>query len=128
VNIYYIAKYPGDDRLWMGECLLYSKSFALFILAIVLSVLLRFTDSDCPFGIFKFFLQLKKKAIQYDLCTPIRKKNKTGGEPMCSGRVGCSCFTSGTSRIRNVQFVKKLYYFSLNKNVDIKFCAHDLTW
>ena len=24
-NIYYIAKYPGDDRLWMGKCLLYSK-------------------------------------------------------------------------------------------------------
>jgi hypothetical protein len=45
--------------------------FALFILAIVLSVL-RYTDSDYPFGIFKFFLQLKKKAIQYDLCTPIR--------------------------------------------------------
>ena len=24
-NIYYIAKYPGDDWLWVGECLLYSK-------------------------------------------------------------------------------------------------------
>ena len=28
--------------------------FVLFLLAIVLSVLLRFTDSDYPFGIFKF--------------------------------------------------------------------------
>ena len=27
-----------------------------FRLAIVLSVLLRYTDSDCPFGIFKLFL------------------------------------------------------------------------
>jgi hypothetical protein len=27
-----------------------------FLLAIVLSVLLRYTDSDCPFGIFKLFL------------------------------------------------------------------------
>jgi hypothetical protein len=45
--------------------------FARFILAIVLSVL-RYTDSDYPFGIFKFFLQLKKKANQYDLCIPIR--------------------------------------------------------
>ena len=27
----------------------------LFLLAIVLSVLLRYTDSDYPFGIFKFF-------------------------------------------------------------------------
>ena len=24
-DIYYIANYPGDDRLLMGECLLYSK-------------------------------------------------------------------------------------------------------
>ena len=31
-------------------------SFVLFLLTIVLSVLLRYTDSDCPFGIFKFFL------------------------------------------------------------------------
>ena len=31
-------------------------SFVLFLLAIVLSVLLRSTDSDYPFGIFKLFL------------------------------------------------------------------------
>jgi len=30
--------------------------FVLFLLAIVLSVLLRYTDSDCPFGIFRLFL------------------------------------------------------------------------
>jgi len=30
--------------------------FVLFLLAIVFSVLLRFTDSDYPFGIFKLFL------------------------------------------------------------------------
>jgi len=30
--------------------------FVLFLLAILLSVL-RYTDSDCPFGIFKLFLQ-----------------------------------------------------------------------
>ena len=30
--------------------------FVLFLFAIVLSVLLRFTDSDNPFGIFKLFL------------------------------------------------------------------------
>jgi hypothetical protein len=29
--------------------------FVLFLLAIVLSVLLRYTDSDCPFRIFKLF-------------------------------------------------------------------------
>ena len=31
-------------------------SFVLLLLAIALSVLLRYTDSDCPFGIFKLFL------------------------------------------------------------------------
>jgi hypothetical protein len=35
--------------------------FVLFLLAIVLSVLLRYTDSDCPFGIFKLFLNTKQK-------------------------------------------------------------------
>ena len=29
--------------------------FVLFLLVIVLSVLLRYADSDCPFGIFKLF-------------------------------------------------------------------------
>ena len=33
--------------------------FALFLLAIVLSVLLRYTDSDYPFGIFKLFSSIK---------------------------------------------------------------------
>ena len=42
-------------------CVLFCRSFfpfyalVLFLLAIVLSVLLRFTDSDYPFGIFKLF-------------------------------------------------------------------------
>ena len=35
-----------------------SVFFVLFLLAIVLSVLLRFTDSDCPFGIFKLILEI----------------------------------------------------------------------
>jgi hypothetical protein len=35
-------------------------SFCTFLLAIVLSVLLRYTDSDYPFGIFKLFLSLLK--------------------------------------------------------------------
>jgi len=30
--------------------------FVLFLLASVLSVPLRYTDSDCPYGIFKLFL------------------------------------------------------------------------
>jgi hypothetical protein len=39
-------------------CVVFCRSFCLFLvflLANVCSVLLRFTDSDCPFGIFKLF-------------------------------------------------------------------------
>ena len=35
--------------------------FVLFLLAIVLSVLLRYTDSDYPFGIFKLFFEIGKR-------------------------------------------------------------------
>jgi hypothetical protein len=44
------------DLLFM--CMFCRSLFVLFRLAIVLSVLLRFTDSDYPFGIFKFFLHI----------------------------------------------------------------------
>ena len=37
--------------LWIVVC-----PFELFLLGIVLSVLLRYTDSDCPFGIFKLLI------------------------------------------------------------------------
>ena len=40
---------------FVGHCL----SFCTFLLAIVLSVLLRYTDSDFPFGIFKLLLHMK---------------------------------------------------------------------
>jgi len=43
--------------------------FVLFLLAIVLSVLLRFTDSDYPFGIFKLFLYENNDPI---LCLNIK--------------------------------------------------------
>ena len=37
-----------------------SVSSKLFLLAVVLSVLLRYTDSDYPFGIFKLFIIIWK--------------------------------------------------------------------
>ena len=43
---------------WIVVC-----PFVLFLLPIVLSVLLRFTDSDCPFGIFKLFLNVPKSTV-----------------------------------------------------------------
>jgi hypothetical protein len=46
----------GVDRKTFKVMTSSSIPFALFLLAIVLSVLLRYTDSDCPFGIFKLFL------------------------------------------------------------------------
>ena len=38
-------------------------SFVFFLLTIVLSVLLRYTDSDYPFGIFKLFLQPETRGL-----------------------------------------------------------------
>jgi len=39
-------------------CMFCRSLFVFFLLAIVLSVLLPYTDSDYPFGIFKLFLGL----------------------------------------------------------------------
>jgi hypothetical protein len=38
-------------------------SFFRFLFAIVLSVILRLMASDCPFGIFKLFLNIKHHSI-----------------------------------------------------------------
>ena len=38
---------------------IYALGGCFILLAIVLSVLLRNTDSDCPFGIFKLFLKTR---------------------------------------------------------------------
>ena len=42
--------------------------FVIFLLVIVLSVLLRFTDSDYPFGIFKLFLNIVVRAKNCNSC------------------------------------------------------------
>ena len=51
--------------------------FCTFLLAIVLSILLRYTDSDYPFGIFKLFLiyktfQKRKCFSAFDNGKPLR--------------------------------------------------------
>ena len=51
--VFYVQKYMFCRSFFV---LLY-----LFLLAIVLSVLLRYTDSDYPFGIFKLFSQYNGK-------------------------------------------------------------------
>ena len=45
-------------------------SFCPFVLAIVFSVLLRFTDSDYPFGIFKLYLS-KDGMLFYTKCSMV---------------------------------------------------------
>jgi len=63
----------------------------LYLLAIVLSVLLQFTDSDYPFGIFKLFLHIKTNSLgrgcSYILfnCTVIPVKTEPHwGQVLCS--------------------------------------------
>jgi hypothetical protein len=43
--------------LWFSPVSSSNKIITVFLLAIVLSVLLRYTDSDFPFGILKLFLK-----------------------------------------------------------------------
>ena len=45
-----------DHQFYMYVLLIVVCPFVLFLLAIVLCVLLRYTDSDCAFGISKLFL------------------------------------------------------------------------
>ena len=47
-----------DLEFYMYVLLIVVCPFALFLLAIVLSVLFLYTDSDCPFGIFKLFFAI----------------------------------------------------------------------
>jgi len=65
------------------------QNFVLFHFAIVLSVLLRYTDSDCPFGIFKLFLVKSKRTniwthdhgflVILNTCHPVTEMNFFGG-------------------------------------------------
>ena len=42
--------------------------FVLFLLAIVLSVLLRYVDYDCPFGVFKLFDNRRHNGMCHKVC------------------------------------------------------------
>ena len=55
-----------DLSVYMYVLLIVVCPFVLFHLAIVLSVLLRYTDFDCSFGIFKlFFSQNAMEVLSY---------------------------------------------------------------
>ena len=55
----------------------------IYYLAIVLSVLLRYTDSDCPFGIFKLFFMYNIFVFQLITCygTNYYVRRFINGEP-----------------------------------------------
>jgi hypothetical protein len=56
MNSYGIHTSYAHSIILITEIYNYGILLYFFLLAIVLSVLLRFTDSDYPFGIFKLFL------------------------------------------------------------------------
>jgi len=71
------------------------------VLVIVLSVLLRYTDSDCPFGIFKLFFQLY---FSYIMATSFSggRSRSTRREPPTMGKelvnfITCGCESSAPS-------------------------------
>ena len=55
--------YPPRAPLVLSVCFV-DRCFVLFLLAIVLSVLLRYTDSDYPFGIFRLFLNVSLRIFE----------------------------------------------------------------
>jgi hypothetical protein len=63
--IFSVSINSHPDNIYLLYC--WKWHFVLFLLAIVLSVLLWFTDSDYPFGIFKLFLQYMAKAQVYNI-------------------------------------------------------------
>jgi hypothetical protein len=52
-----------DIRIKLIFPLHHNKQMLLLLLAIVLSVILRYTDSDYPFGFYKLFLQSTTSAM-----------------------------------------------------------------
>jgi hypothetical protein len=68
-----------------------SFCFVFFLLAIVLSVLLRFTDSDYPFGIFKFFLSIAKmQIVLFHVCLGgMRYQNQYNAKSII--KIWCCC-------------------------------------
>jgi hypothetical protein len=63
----------------MYVLLIVACPFVLFLLDIVLSVLLRYTDCDCPFGIFKlvFPLIIKKYELKVGILLNIEEEQTT---------------------------------------------------
>ena len=55
-------------------CFVVVCPFVLFLLAIVLSVLFRYTDSDCPFGIFKLSLHSSQTKTVEHVLVPSQKR------------------------------------------------------
>jgi hypothetical protein len=75
-------------------CVYFVDPFVFFLLAIVLSVLLRYTDSDYPFGIFKLFT-LQSRTLPNRKITPAPSEFYRlvifGNNTLCRNNTLCYC-------------------------------------
>jgi hypothetical protein len=69
-----------------------SCSFVLFLSVIVLSVLLRYTDSDCPFGIFKLFLSFCPFSFGHCVVCSLEMPVPSKGHYGFHWHITCSCW------------------------------------
>ena len=76
-----------DLQLYMYVLQIVVCSFVLFLLATVLSVLLRYTDSDYSFGIFKLFY----KSVLADSMVIIQRKGEISNIVWIMCRSGTTC-------------------------------------
>ena len=67
-----VFKWGSCYSIFSFMCMFCRSLFVLLLLAIVLSVLLRFTDSDYAFVIFKLFLHSIRKVPRTHLCLLLR--------------------------------------------------------
>jgi hypothetical protein len=56
-----------DNKLWLFSNIIFKNRFHFVLLAIVLSVLLRYADSGYPFGIFKLFFILIQQQWKFNI-------------------------------------------------------------
>jgi hypothetical protein len=109
-DLIYRTKVIVQKPVWTPARHRHTQSHNTVLLVIVLFVFLRFTDSDHPFDIFKFFLSVMYSEIKGE-----RQKTKdrvtltppkTEGELRCSGRISSSCSTCDICRVTRINYSK----------------------
>jgi hypothetical protein len=106
-------------------CMLCRSLFVLlyfFFLAIVLSVLLRYTDSDYPFGIFKLFLYLiniNNRGLICHSLSAFRRKMHCFHHVRPSVTIVCTCKLSFILN-RNSSKLCTLVYFHMKIRISLR--------